>query len=365
MCIGSDEPGGPRRCAAHTRKRRDDTAAHLDAAQRRVASLTTKHADACRQIEDVYRDAGVTRNPFHELVGTDERSDGLSAEQQHRIEVAARLRDSLSAKLSGAEAQLHRRQDAATKARDEYFTTREGVGVLAADVDRLALLTSLETDPDKRSQLEGELRSTMRTLATSEQTMLDEQRRIEQRWGMNPRPQVRGARLGIGDGDTTTNAAALVAAGRCMSGSYTNTFRADPDAQASSDSAPDGGAQLRCSRMELVRTTAEGQRLTLAVPMEASHADPQGGPSVAQTLKHAVTVADSYDSDYSRWATAHGYDTDPQAAWRGASSYSEGRAAWEVAHRVHDGVAKFLPPTDYSMILSESRRQRRSVDTSA
>lgn len=364
MCIGSYEPGGPRRCSYHARKRRDDTAAHCDAAQRRVTALTSKLEDASRQVDDVYREAGVTRNPFHEITGSDERFAGLSDEQRHRVQQAETLREEVASKVAAAGATLHRREAAADKARDEYFTTREGVGVLAADMDRLALLHAQETDTDKRSELAVELRSTMRKLADSEQAMLNEQRRIEQRWGLRQRPQVRGARLGVGDAGEQGNAAALVAAGRCMSGSYTNTFRPDPDAQATPDSVPDGDARLRCSRMELVRTTPSGDRLSLTIPVELSSGDERGGPSVAQALNHAVSMAESYDADYSSWAQAHHYETDPKAPWCGSRSYSEGRAAWETAQRVREGVVKFLAPSDYSMIRRQLRETSETVDAS-
>lgn len=356
MCLGPNEPGGPKYCPSHLRKRRNETASLHHAATSERNVLDTRMSEVVAEIHNVYDEAGVTRNPFAELFDDDQQDTGLTDSQRERIDQLRSAEKALAERISKADQLVRRRSEAADQAQLDYNATPEGVGELTARLDRLALQHADTTDPDGRAQLELQRRRTMRQIVAAEQSMIDQQAARERRWNMRPTPVVRGAQLGVVDsGNVHRDAAAMVAVGTHMSGSYSNTMRADPDAQQTPDSPPEGGAMLRCSRMQLMRETPDGKRSTVVVPIETATDDEHGGPTVTHALRTAISVADSYDDDYSRWAARHGYDTSHRAEWSGSRSYSEGRTAWENAAKVRDGITKFLNPTEYRMISADLR----------
>lgn len=351
MCIGADERGGPKRCSAHARTDHEQTAAALAKAETQLSEAERSLVATRTDIDSLYREVGHERNPFYEVMDDERRFDGMTAEQRDDLVKLEAQSNRAAADALAATAAVDQARTAAQDAEQAYFETREGVGVLASRLDTESLEYACEDDPERRRALQTQIRHTMRRLSDTEQTMLTAQREREQRWAITPRPAVRGAPLGLG----RTDKAALVVVGGRITGSYTNTRRADPDSQAGPDSPPDGGATLRCTRMSLVRRMADGSRRELVVPVETASGDDTGGPSVTESLRVAVRRADTYDDDYARWATAHHFAATPQPAgeWGGSRSYEEGRRAHAAARKTRDRLMKFLTAHEFRMIRND------------
>ncbi|WP_042377213.1 hypothetical protein [Gordonia alkanivorans] len=354
MCLSKNERGGPKRCSAHARAEYQSATDALAGAEARLGEAEQSLSATRSDINSLYTEIGRERNPFYDVLDDERRFEGMTDQQREDL-VALEAREvSLSDAYMAAFTEAETAREAHEAAEDKYFHTREGVGVLAARIDTQLLDFACENNPEKKLSLKHDVMRTIRRLAETEQEMIDEQWDREQRWGTTtPQLPVRGARLGLENHDQ----AALVVVAGSITGSYTNTRRADPDAQADAESAPHGGATLRCTRMSLTRRMADGSRRELVVPIEEASDDDAGAPPVTSALRTAVRSAEGYDEDYSRWARAHGYAQHPDSPWQGSTSYREGRRAHDAAGKVRDRVLKFLDANEYQLLLSREARE--------
>jgi hypothetical protein len=361
MCVGKNQRGGPKRCSPHARATYETSSAALTAAENELAAteaiLAAKRAD----IDSLYEMSGLSRNPFFEIIGDDQRFGNMPEERRTALIRLEAEEQGAARAVMAATDQVTTAQAAKLDAENDYFCTREGIGVLTSKLDTLSLEYACETDRARKQALSQDVRQTARRVSEIEQSMLNTQRERAQRWGMPQQPPVRGARLGLERADK----AALVAISGEVTGSYTNTRRPDPDAQSGPDSPPEGGATLRCSRMTLSRRMPDGSRRELVCPVEIANDDDTSGPSVCQTLRTAVARADSYDDNYERWAAAHHYAPTPRspAEWGGSRSYEEGRRAHTLAGQIRTRIDKFLEPHEYRLIRSELDRDGRPART--
>lgn len=285
-----------------------------------------------------------------QLTGDYSALEGLSDADRDRLEDLTNKRQALAEQLLRDTATVNRREEQVEEATGNYHVTPEGLGVLAADIDRKALAYSRTEDREQRQQLKNEIDTTVRALAQSEQRMWNEKGRRDAVWGTSEPPPPRGARLGIEGGDQT----ARFVVDENVTGAFTYTFRPDPDAQEYDGDNYSGIAQMQISQLQLTRKTPNGDYERMRVPMELPVGEGEThAPTVVEALRRAHDVANCYHPDYETWAKASRVDTKP-GPWRGSQSYREGRATWLRAQNIKEQYEKFTTPAEREQLSRDT-----------
>lgn len=339
MCRSSNEPGGPKRCSAHARDALYTAEVYLEASKVAQQHHLKQDEDLFHKQEALLASSGAAPGEIMmaQLTGEYDGLSGLSTADRDRLNDLTKERHEVATQIGRDDAICKRREEQVAEATANYHATPEGLGVLAASIDRKALAYSRTDDLDQRQQLKSEIDSTVRALAQSEQRMWNEKGRRDAVWSSSEPPPPRGARLGIEGGEQT----ARFVVDNNVTGAFTYTFRPDPDAQEFDGDNYAGIGQLQESQLTLTRKTKDGKYHRLRVPMEQPVVEGETrAPTVVSAIRRAHDVASCYHPDYETWAKAAVVETKP-GPWRGSRSYKEAHSAWIRAGQIKEQYEKF------------------------
>lgn len=356
MCKSSSEPGGPYRCSGHARAARDRAAVKVTELEGRADELDA-HVSHLEGQRDTLLDKAAAEHGLDELDRLFASIDAAAGDTDNLPDGVAEL----NAEIATIHAERSKTADALMSARadlsardDEYRATPDGIGEAAARAEQLA--HGYTPDRDDKKKREQALRQALKQVSHAENRMITEADERRSRWGQQAGPMVRGAFPGgqyqLGP-TTPLSRSGMLVNETGMTGSYTNTFEADPDGFG------DEGDLIKRTRMEIVRAdTGDGRRQRMVVPVYTANCNSvdSSAPTVRAALLSAVDRAERYDDDYPTWARNHGYETAPDPDGHDSTrAYRRGVAAHKEAAQLKERLSRFLDDSEYQGLAAEAR----------